>query len=67
MAREVLSGCVGVLGGGISESNTVNKQDGWGEREERNMEVLFITLVGEGDGQVCVAFKGFFCGMLYFF
>lgn len=24
------------------------------------MEVLFITLVGEGDGRVCVAFKGFF-------
>lgn len=24
------------------------------------MEVLFIMLVGEGDGRVCVAFKGFF-------
>lgn len=58
---------VWVCWGGISESNTVNKQDGWGEREERNMEVLFITLVGERDGQVCVAFKGFFCGMLDFF
>lgn len=44
---------VWVCVGGISESNTVNKQDGWGEREgeEKNMEVLFITPVGEGDGE----------------
>lgn len=35
------------VGGGISESNTVNKQEwGEGEGEERNMDVLFITLVG---------------------
>lgn len=41
-------GSVCVCGGGISESNTVNKQEwGEGEGEERNMEVLFITLVGE--------------------
>lgn len=40
--------CVCLWGGGISESNTVNKQEwGEGEGEERNMEVLFITLVGE--------------------
>lgn len=42
-------GSVCVFVGGISESNTVNKREGLGggEGEERNMEVLFITLVGE--------------------
>lgn len=67
MARELLCGCVG----GINESNTVNKQDGWGEREGEEREKHGSAIYNTGGrgrwARVYVAFKGFFCGMLDFF